>query len=521
MASTIDVRQLARRTGSGPPGRIAPRRAWLSRCVLPAALVLGFAGVFAWAARDLFRPTRDVTVLPVVVRHGTSETAGTPLFSAAGWVEARPSPVLVPALAEGIVDRILVVENQAVEADQPVATLIEADARLAFTQAEAEQSVRQAEVESARAASVAARSTLENPVAREAALAEAEAALAAVQRESASLEFDIRAAEAHKRFAEQELHRKQTAGQAVAGRDLQRSQSEVESAAAAVAALEAKRAPLAAQADALGRQSAALRKQLQQKTDETRELAQAEAREKVAEAMLRQAEAAVAAARLRLERMTVRAPMCGRVLDVVAMPGTRVAGALGGSQHESSTVVTLYDPAQLQVRADVRLEDLPRVVAGQPVRIETAAVGRPLAGKVLYATSAADIQKNTLEVKVSIDDPPALVKPEMLVQVTFLAPANAQSPKAAAPVMRLFVPNQLIEREEDKAYVWVADQTAGVARRREVRLGAASDGELAEVASGLSMSDRLIVSGREGLADGGAIRVTGDDATFGIGQQGD
>ena len=50
------------------------------------------------------------------------------------------------------------------------------------------------------------------------------------------------------------------------------------------------------------------------------------------------------------------------------------------AEHSSSTIVTLYDPNRIQVRADVRLEDVPLVVPGQPVQIETAWSRKPLRG---------------------------------------------------------------------------------------------------------------------------------------------
>ena len=48
-------------------------------------------------------------------------------------------------------------------------------------------------------------------------------------------------------------------------------------------------------------------------------------------------------------------------------------------------VENLYDPQMLQVRADVRLEDVPRVQSGQSVRIETASARGPIDGEVLSA----------------------------------------------------------------------------------------------------------------------------------------
>src|SRR5262249_22731095 len=145
----------------------------------------------------------------------------------------------------------------------------------------------------------------------------------------------------------------------------------------------------------------ALRQRLLRKTDEVRQVGEDEAAVKVAWARIKQAEVARRSARLRLERMEVHAPVAGRVLSLIARPGMRLTGLNPGSLHDSSTVLTLYDPAQLQVRVDVRLDDVSRVQQGQKVKIETAAVpGRSLDGEVLLATSQADIQKNTLSVKV-------------------------------------------------------------------------------------------------------------------------
>ena len=62
---------------------------------------------------------------------------GTPLFQAAGWIEPRPTPVRVAALAPGVVERLLVVEDQPVKAGEPVAELIKEDAQLAYDRAPA------------------------------------------------------------------------------------------------------------------------------------------------------------------------------------------------------------------------------------------------------------------------------------------------------------------------------------------------------------------------------------------------
>ena len=76
-----------------------------------------------WSARDSFLPAQDVTVTPVIVSKAEIQQEGTPLFQAAGWVEPRPTPVIVSSLASGMVNEMLVVEGESVEKGQPLATL--------------------------------------------------------------------------------------------------------------------------------------------------------------------------------------------------------------------------------------------------------------------------------------------------------------------------------------------------------------------------------------------------------------
>lgn len=192
-------------------------------------------------------------------------------------------------------------------------------------------------------------------------------------------------------------------------------------------------------------------------------------------------------------------------------------GLNAASERDAATVITLYDPQKLQVRADVRLEDVRQVTLGQPVQITTAATNEPLTGTVLAVTSQADIQKNTLQVKVSIDRPTSVIRPEMLAQVVFISPENPNA-KTVAEIdpIRLLVPRELVETGDGGSTVWIVDAARGVARRTSVQLGKAGTDELVEVTQGLTALDKLIVSGREGLSDGARIRVIGPDRTLGL-----
>ena len=117
--------------------------------------------------------------------------------------------------------------------------------------------------------------------------------------------------------------------------------------------------------------------------------------------------------------------------------------------------------------------------------------------------------------KTAPPNTPPDLKPDMLCQVTFLAPppSKAPAPPGTEPY-RLLVPRELITAG-DSPTVWVADRLTNTARRRVVELGR-SGGDLVEVVSGLAASDKLIVAGRDALTDGDRVRIVGEDETLGI-----
>ena len=511
----VDLQDLAIRRETDGPGSFAPRRRVVSRVVVPGVLIAGFLSVLAWAARDHFLPRRPVTIVPVHVSLSAVQTAGTPLFNAAGWVEPRPTPIRVAALATGVVEELLVVEDQAVRAGEPIARLVDEDARLALRQAEAVVSLREAEVSEAVAALAAARTNFDVPAHLELPVAQAEAALAAIETELSNLPHQLARAEARFRLAKADLEARRASKGAVSDIAIEQAQSEFDAADAEVTELRRRHPVLTKQQVALSRSRDAAAKLLELKTDERQALAESEARLIGAKSQLAQAEALAAEVQLRLDRMTIFAPVDGRILNLITQPGSQLM--IGPAQMEngdSSTVVTMYEPSRLQIRVDVRFEDLPRAGRGQPVEVRSPAVTTPLVGKVLFLTGFANIQKNTLEVKVSVEDPPPVLKPEMLVDVTFLAPKTETTDAEASEQFRLLVPRALVDQNEEGAFVWTADVAEQVARRRRVTLGVVETPQFLEITDGLTAGSRLIASDVDGLEDGERIRVTGENSLF-------
>ena len=97
MADTqIDLRDLARERPPEPGFKPGRRRPWITRYVVPTAVLAGFASLMAVAVGDHLLPRHEVTVVPVVVTRAQVQREGTPLFQAAGWIEPRPTAISVP-----------------------------------------------------------------------------------------------------------------------------------------------------------------------------------------------------------------------------------------------------------------------------------------------------------------------------------------------------------------------------------------------------------------------------------------
>jgi HlyD family secretion protein len=515
MSAEVDIKQLAIVRDEAAVSRPRRQRHVLSRYVIPGVLLVGFASLVAWASKDRLLPPKQVWVVPVLATQSASQTEGAPLFQAAGWIEPRPTPIRVAALSPGVVDRLLVVEDQQVKAGEPIAELVKQDAQLAYDHQAANLKLREAEQAEMRAGVQAAKTRFEQPVHLQAALGEAEATLAAVGTELTNLPFETRRAEAQLEFATADYEGKQSSEGSVAGRLIKEAKSARDAAQSLVEELQNRAGSLEAQKSALVQRRDALSTQLRLLADEKQAKGESEAKFQAASARVEQARVALAEAKLRLDRMTVRAPVDGRVYKLIAFPGSTLSGGMSPiPSADGSTVVTLYRPEMLQVRADVRFVDIPKVVLGQAVLINNPALSKPIAGKVLFVSSEANIQKNTLGVKVGIDSPADVLKPEMLVDVTYLAPKPVDVASTDSSETHLYVPQQLIHKDDTGPYVWIADQSDGAARKTPVTTGSVATAGLIEVTGGLTPASRIISRGYEALTDNARIAVVNEDSQF-------
>jgi multidrug efflux pump subunit AcrA (membrane-fusion protein) len=260
MTTQVDLQQL--RVERAAAGIRRAGRSVLSRYVVPGGIVIGFAVLFAIAVKDRWITRRTVRALPVAVVRADVRRAAAPLFQAPGWVEPRPTPILVSAQTTGVIEELCVVEGQEVAKGEPLARLQQIDGQLAVQQAQAELRLRAADVVSAETAKVAAEKRFQNPLHLKIALAEAQSQLAKVERDLTSLPNLVAAAQSRLDFARTNAERKRQAANVIAGRLVEQAESDLRAAEAELKELEGRGPGLRQEIGRLGEQAESLGQQL-------------------------------------------------------------------------------------------------------------------------------------------------------------------------------------------------------------------------------------------------------------------
>jgi HlyD family secretion protein len=494
-----DLRTLAREAGPPPAASVSPPRfRWMTRVVVPGAILVVLLALLGYTAQDVIFPPRAVRVVPVVVKTGISAGTSAPASTvqAPGWVEADPYPISVSALADGIVKEVLALEGQSVKAGDVVVRLIDDDAKLALARAEANLSDAQARLE-------AAQRTWENPVERDRAVATAGAQVAESKASLEKLNAEVAAESAKLELMKLEAERTAEAYKTRASSEIEsvRTQRQYETQKAVLDATQAQRPVLEAQLAQRNAELVAAKENRRLRIDEAKMLAEAKAQ-------LALATAARDEAALRLSRMEVRSPANGVVMQRLTAPGDKLV--MNMDDAHSTHTLRLYDPAHLQVRVDVPIADAAKIGVGQAAQIVVAvAPDHTYNGKVSRIVNEADIQKNTLQVKVAISDPNSQLKPEMLARVRFGPAALDGSTTQPTGSQVVFAPLNLIHRMGEMSMAWVVDPRRGTAVHRTIQLGSVQQEGWIAVTAGLAPGDQLIAD-NEGLRDGQRIRVAGE-----------
>lgn len=234
---------------------------------------------------------------------------------------------------------------------------------------------------------------------------------------------------------------------------------------------------------------------------------QAVARVERADAGVRSLAAAVAVAQANLraagvavEQTRIRAPFDGIVLTKSANVGD-VVTPFSSSLDAKGAVVTMADMTTLEVEADVSESNLSRVRLEQPVEIQLDALpDLRFRGFVSRMVPTVDRAKATVMTKIRFASIDPRVLPEMSAKATFLSREVSEDQRKPRTAV---TPAAVVKRGGLDVVFVVAD---GVARRREVRLGARL-GDHVEVLTGLAPGDRVVAPPGDALVDGTRVKV--------------
>lgn len=358
----------------------APRRASRWQIPLIAGVLIVGVGVAAWWM--LASPSTLTSPAPVAVQsavrtqlsRATAPASSSGIFTAAGYIEIEPpGPWIVTAQVPGMIAQMRVVEGQVVTAGELLATIDETPALLDEAVALAAVEVAEAKLQRMQAGF------------RSEEIAQAEAAVEIAQ---------ARLVQTH---AQRERNTHLLKGGVGTIRETELS---IADAAAAAATVRAQQAEL----------------DLRKNGTRAEEIA-------VARADLAQARAALARAQWHRQACRLVAPRAGVILERLVRPGEWIA--LNSNQMPPGAVLSLFDPKAVQAWADVNQRDISRVREGQAVHLTTDAYpDREIKGVIARIMPKANLQKNTVQVKIRIPDPPVDLRPETSVRVTFLIDAS-------------------------------------------------------------------------------------------------
>jgi HlyD family secretion protein len=273
---------------------------------------------------------------------------------APGRVEPVSGTIKIAAPVMGAIAQVLVKVNDKVFAGEPLIRLVDTEARARLAAAEAQVAFRlQARNEESAPAPAA-------PPAR--------AARPAPQRRSEAPVANVDKAAARRRAEDAVADADKAVTEAQAALD--KAALERRTGAASDPALEAARAALARAQDRQRQQKAELRRI---EADPGTPLPN------FADGQVNVARAEAAAAAAAIERLTIRAPISGTVLQVNAKPGELAASA------NAQPLLIIGDISALRVRAELDERDVGEVKIGQSAVIRADAFrGREFAGKVSF-----------------------------------------------------------------------------------------------------------------------------------------
>lgn len=170
--------------------------------------------------------------------------------------------------------------------------------------------------------------------------------------------------------------------------------------------------------------------------------------------------------------VTLRSPVSGVVMTKNAVAGARVM--------PSDTLYEIADLSHVWLVADVYESELQNVRIGDAAQVSVG--GQTLAGRITFIGPVVAAQTRTANVRIELDNPNGLLKPDMFADVILQQRASSSA---------VAVPDSAVMNTGTRSVVFVA-RGNGTFEPRQVTTGAKVNG-FYELRSGVQAGERVVV----------------------------
>jgi RND family efflux transporter MFP subunit len=191
------------------------------------------------------------------------------------------------------------------------------------------------------------------------------------------------------------------------------------------------------------------------------------------------------------ENTTLTAPFAGVVTSTSVEEGELYSGSMMPGASGSLVHIAQLDPLKIDLQVDDQTVQFIKKGLDVQLSIDQVADSVPLTGKVDYVNPQADPASRNFGVRVVVPNKNRLLRPGYFAEVRIILGEKTNV---------LAVPRSAIV--DDRVFV-VSDS---LALARKVTLGWLTD-EYAEVVSGVSENDRVVVAGNKALPDSAYVNV--------------
>jgi membrane fusion protein, copper/silver efflux system len=177
-----------------------------------------------------------------------------------------------------------------------------------------------------------------------------------------------------------------------------------------------------------------------------------------------------------IKNITLYSPMAGYVTDRKAFPQLKVM--------PDTDLYTIVDLSHVWIMADVFEYEASNIRLGQTARVSLQALpGRVFNARIDFLQPQVDPMTRTLKVRLNMDNPGVMLKPDMYADVEFIV--NIPS--------KLTVPADAVLNTGEHKTVFV-DRGNGYFEPKQVKTGE-REGDRIQILSGLSVGERVVTSG--------------------------